>query len=173
MTMAATRPTPTSRAFKRGTIRCEGCGGRPEECESARHYPLISLDRACELARCAAARGATLLDTRWPDWASHVDLKSLSLASPAQCVLGQLAPVYIPKDGWPWYFDDPGDEESAKVIEPSYHDLVAMLEPFPSLGSDDDEAWTSLNGFTAGRILTYELLTCAWMEKVAERQCSH
>lgn len=35
-------------------------------------------------------RGATLLDERRPGWAEQVDLARLDMASPWQCVLGQV-----------------------------------------------------------------------------------
>lgn len=35
-------------------------------------------------------RGAALLDARYPDWASRIDLDRLDVASSVDCVLGQL-----------------------------------------------------------------------------------
>lgn len=56
----------------------------------------MSLFRAARevQARRFVEQGAKLLDELHPDWYTHIDLRRLDLFSCADCIVGQLFPVY-------------------------------------------------------------------------------
>lgn len=82
------------------------------------------------------ARGATMLDETFPDWAGHIDLERLKLSDTTQCVLGQL-------------FDEPVTEPRYLVW--GYADANACIRAYGR-----DEEWATegvcVANYDAGRI---------------------
>jgi hypothetical protein len=95
------------------------------------------------------AKGAALLDELVPDWWHRIDLTTLALVSPCQCVLGQLFP-------------------SPDYALSSYtNGLVALhLETYAGsdFGFDADTAGTDGEGGE------YDALTTEWRRVIEERR---
>lgn len=155
--------------FDSYSAECTQCGYWP--CESST-MSAHALEEACATARRASAAGAAYLDARWPDWHLDINLSTLDLASPTMCVLGQMAPVRMPEAEWPFCNSWDDHDEDAERTTPAYREMLEWMGHPASPLDPRSPRWASEHGFSCDRYSTYELLTCAWQEQIAERQCS-
>lgn len=97
--------------------------------------------------------GAELLDTAWPGWADEIDLPTLDLSHPNQCVLGQVRDTYAS-----------GLRELARKVgfDPGGFDW--RYQYGYSLASDPVQTPQG------SQVDGWELLTVLWSAKIEERR---
>lgn len=105
-----------------------------------------------EQARMLAATGAQVLDARQPGWALLIDIGRLDMGSCADCILGQLAGIYV-WSGQTALADLVGDG-GKRAIELGFD--LSMPEPV------DQEAKIRYRR-------NMRVLQDAWVEEIADR----
>ena len=96
----------------------------------------------------AAAQGAVYLDTIRPSWFREIDLKTLDLDDPSQCILGQC-------------FDD--FWEGLRSLVPNTDNYVSDQHPFALTFSFNVPVSRQTNG-------NYERLGLAWKAEIRRRR---
>jgi hypothetical protein len=114
---------------------------------------MISMDEA----RTRVARGVMYLDGKWPEWADHIDVVTLDMATPCDCVLGQMTGDYNKaiRKLWP--------EPLWRRLFSIHHDL--SQDTGVLLGFD-----APFSEFKLERDVDFQRLKDAWIEVIASRR---
>lgn len=106
--------------------------------------------------------GAALLDEHWPDWWMEVDLSTLDLSSPCNCVLGQLGCDYTAVEN---HFPLTVPEEP---VRDGFNLFETAVFPYLGMGWQD----TIDYGFEAQSWngVSYDALQAAWVDVITERR---
>ena len=110
-----------------------------------------------------AARGAALLDEKFPDWALRINLAHLHMSRPENCILGQLSNSlgFIDRDGDAFW----GASSYSAIF------FYLARSQSDSVGSqpDDEDTFTSEFGFDSPADWDWDGLTRAWERQINAR----
>lgn len=113
-------------------------------------------------AETRVARGAAYLDSKWPEWAQHINTDALDMGSSCSCVLGQMTGDYNTaiRNLWP-------ESMWGRVVS-ACNDLYPRADrTSEALGFDAPDS-----DFELERDVDYRRLQDAWIEAIADRRLS-